>query len=144
MRPNKYGAKKTQIDGIWFDSKAEGMHYLVLRDRERKGEINLLHSQREFPLVVNGFRVGSYTVDFCYTENGVAVADEVKGFKARDWSIRSKLFMALHPAIELRVNGVAAKRPKAPKVEATEDGWIVRRNLATPPRKTKGRKEWSA
>lgn len=118
MRPNKYGAKKTQIDGIWFDSKAEALHYLLLKDRQRKGEITGLRLQPEYVLVVSGLKVGSITLDFGFFENGQYVVDDRKGVKPRDWPLRSKLFMALNPDIELRVNGVAAKTPKPPKARA--------------------------
>lgn len=113
---NKYRAKKTQIDGMWFDSKAEAMRYLVLKDRQRKGEISGLTLQPAFNLVVNDKLVSSYTADFGYLENKRPIVDDTKGVKARDWPIRSKLFMALFPHIELRVNGVAAKKPKPPKL----------------------------
>ena len=114
-RPNKYNARKVQIYGIWFDSDAEGKHYLVLKDRERKGEIQMLAMQPRADLVVNGVLVARYTADFTFEENGRRIWEDVKGFKARDFAIRSKLFQALHPHIELRVNGTAAKRPKAAK-----------------------------
>lgn len=115
---NKYHAKKTQFHGITFDSKAEGLHYLVLLDRQRKGEISEIELQPEFKLVVRGVVVGAYTPDFLYLEGPQLVADDTKGFKARDWPLRSKLFMALNPDIELRVNGVAAKKPTRLKAKA--------------------------
>lgn len=117
-RANKFGAKKTRIDGIVFDSKAEAMHYLVLKDRQRKGEISDLSLQPKFYLVVNGLKVGTYTPDFMYQEGGQWVAVDVKGFKARDFALRSKLFMALHPHIQLRVNGLPAKKPTYLKEKA--------------------------
>lgn len=113
MRTNKYNAKKVQIHGIWFDSRMEAMHYLVLRDRERKGEISNLTCQPSCDLVVNGKIIGAYTADFAYTENGVNVWEDVKGFKARDFALRSKLFQALNIDIELRVNGKPIKQRSA-------------------------------
>jgi len=53
-RSNKYNARKVQIYGIWFDSDMEGKHYLVLRDRERKGEIRDLELQPQFKFAIDG------------------------------------------------------------------------------------------
>ena len=39
---SKYKSVKTVIDGIKFDSKAEGEFYLYLRRKEDKGEIKLI------------------------------------------------------------------------------------------------------
>lgn len=109
---NKYGARKTTIHGHTFPSKAEAMRYLVLRDRERKGEITGLMLQPKFDLIVNGMKVGTYTGDFEHFEGKQRVCEETKGVKTEAYQLRAKLFMALHPHIELRVNGVPAKRPK--------------------------------
>ncbi len=35
-RRNKYGAKKTTLDGITFDSKAEARYYAALKQREKQ------------------------------------------------------------------------------------------------------------
>lgn len=114
-RRNKYNARKVELDGHTFDSAKEANRYVFLKHRQRIGEITGLTIQPEFNLVVNGLKVSSYKADFGYFENGQAVIDDTKGFKARDWPLRSKLFMALFPHIELRVNGIKAKAPKPPK-----------------------------
>jgi hypothetical protein len=36
---SKFHAKRTQVDGIWFDSKAEAGRYGELKLLERAGEI---------------------------------------------------------------------------------------------------------
>ena len=113
MTRNKFGAKKTQIDGIVFDSKAEALHYLLLKDRQRKGQISHLSLQPKFYLVVNGLKIGAYTPDFLYIEGQKWVAEDTKGVKTEAFALRAKLFQALHPHIELRVNGIAAKALKA-------------------------------
>ncbi len=110
---NKFHARKTQIDGIWFDSKAEGLHYLLLKDRQRKGEIRDLELQPKFRLNLLGQHIGFYTPDFLYVERGKQIAEDTKGVKTEAFQLRSKVFMALFPTIELRINGVASKRPKA-------------------------------
>jgi hypothetical protein len=109
---NKFGAKKTVIHGVRFDSRAEAMHYLFLKDLQRKRAISGLILQPKYDLVVNGSLVGTYTPDFAYWENSKHVCEETKGVRTEAFNLRAKLFQALHPHIELRINGIAAKRPK--------------------------------
>lgn len=85
---NKFGAKKVVIDGITFDSQAEGRRYMELKflfatkkikDLEihkkfelRPGYINKKTGKRERP--------GTYICDFCYydLERGELVVEDVK------------------------------------------------------------------
>jgi Protein of unknown function (DUF1064) len=102
--PNKYRAIKTVVDGIRFDSKREARRWVELRLLERAGQISGLHHQIRFDLVVNGVRIGRYTADFQYRENGELVVEDVKSpatKKARDYVLRKKLMLAIH-GIEIR------------------------------------------
>ncbi|MDD3747626.1 MAG: DUF1064 domain-containing protein, partial [Anaerostipes sp.] len=45
MRYSKYGARKTVIDGITFDSKREAKRYQELKLLEQAGEISYLELQ---------------------------------------------------------------------------------------------------
>jgi hypothetical protein len=65
---SKYGAKKTEVDGFVFESKAEAHRYSELILAERAGEIFNLALQPVFPLIVNGKKVGKYIADFQYTD----------------------------------------------------------------------------
>lgn len=79
---SKYGAKRMCVDGVWFDSIAEGKFYGTLQLRKRAGEIGSIMRQPEFPLVVNGIVVGKYKGDFTFfdkIENRERTVD-VKGF----------------------------------------------------------------
>lgn len=98
MRPraNKYGAKPTEVDNIKFASKAEAKRYGDLKLLERAGRIFALELHVEYPLIVNGEKVGKYTCDFEYIEGGVLVTEDVKGRAARDWPLRKRLFAALY------------------------------------------------
>lgn len=78
---NKYGAKRTQVDGIWFDSGAEGRRYAALKLLERAGEIRGLILQPAFDLhALGGGLVGQYRADFAYTRvsDGRRVVEDVK------------------------------------------------------------------
>lgn len=82
-----------------FDSKAEASRYHELRLQLRLKEITKLRCQPEFPLTVNGVRVGRYYADFQYVNSdGEAVVEDVKGGKATDTPI-SKLKRKLVHAI---------------------------------------------
>ena len=96
MRRNKYGNKKTVIDGVTFDSIREAKHYQDLKARLRKGEITDLVLQPKFPLVVNGVKCGSYFADFEYNERGERVVIDVKGVRTPVYNLKKKLVQALH------------------------------------------------
>jgi len=77
-KPNKYRAVKTTIDGITFDSKKEAGRYVDLSNLQKAGYITNLRLQPEFPLMVNGTKIGKYVADFSYLRNGVRVIEDVK------------------------------------------------------------------
>lgn len=68
MKPPKYRNKKTVVDGINFDSRAESRRYAELKLLERAGKIASLEVHPVFPLVVDGVKVGKYISDFAYFE----------------------------------------------------------------------------
>jgi hypothetical protein len=88
---NKYGAKKTQVGEVTFDSKKEAQRYMELQLLERAGEITDLRRQVKFelmgqhrPLYTRTGRKMKYTADFAYVEDGVEVIEECKGHRTRD------------------------------------------------------------
>lgn len=95
---NKYYAKKTVVGGIRFDSLREARRYQELLLLEHAGQITGLRRQVRYDLVVNGVKIGRYTADFIYAENGNNVVEDVKSpatKKARDYILRKKLMLAL-------------------------------------------------
>ena len=68
-RGNKYGARKTVVDGITFDSKAEAAYYAELKVREKAGEISDVELQPRFPLKVEHEVIGVYRADFGFWDN---------------------------------------------------------------------------
>ena len=95
-KTNKYGAKKTVLDGHVFDSKAEAKYYYMLKMRG----ITNFKMQEEFLLQdafeINGKRKQAikYKPDFTFYEDGqlVKVVD-VKGKRTADFNIKAKMFM---------------------------------------------------
>ena len=95
---NKYNARKTEYNGMTFDSRKELTRYKELELLERAGEISNLRRQVEFELIPKqpGERKAVYTADFVYTENGKEIVEDVKGMKTRDYIIRRKLMLWRH------------------------------------------------
>lgn len=113
---NKYGNRKTVVNGIEFDSRKEAVRYQELRLLERAGKISGLRLQEEFILIPSqreastevyksGPQKGrrkpgkllekecSYIADFCYTENGEIVVEDTKGFRTEVYKIKRKLML---------------------------------------------------
>jgi gp72 family protein len=95
---SKYRAKKTEIDGIKFDSKKEAKRYIALRELEKKGNIEKLMLQPRF-LLQEGFRKNGkayrkieYVADFMYEQDGKLIIEDVKGIKTDVYKLKQKLF----------------------------------------------------
>lgn len=99
---SKYGAVRTEVDGISFASRKEARRYSELKLLERAGEIADLKLQPRYPLVVNGVKVCTYVADFSYhpTFRGAVMAqatvEDAKGFKTPEYKLKAKLFAAIH------------------------------------------------
>ena len=97
MKRNKYGAKKTVVDGIKFDSKRESERYKELKLLEKAGEISDLCLQVRYDFEINGVKLGFYKADFVYWDvnNQRSVVEDVKGFKTPVYNLKKKLMIAL-------------------------------------------------
>lgn len=96
---NKFGAKKTTVDGIRFDSKKEAARYCELKRLESIGEIERLELQPKFellpPFVHDGKKIRGivYRADFSYYRVGVRIIEDVKGFKTKEYQIKKKFLL---------------------------------------------------
>ena len=97
-KKNLYGNTRVVIDGIKFQSKAEGARYERLRDLQNVGAIRDLVLQPRYPLVVNNIRVGTYVGDFLYYDalNDQPVLEDVKGVRKEVYRLKKKLVAALY------------------------------------------------
>ena len=93
---NKYRARKTEVDGIVFDSAKEARRYGQLKLMLKAGVIAELERQRPYELTVNGVKVATYRADFVYRENGAPVVEDVKGFRTPEYKLKAKLMRAVH------------------------------------------------
>lgn len=117
---SKYHSKKVVVDGIEFDSRKESERFLVLKARERIGEITNLQLQVPFLLIpsqhetVIGYtktgkektynklieRKVIYIADFVYECNGEVIVEDVKGYRSGQayqiYKLKRKLMLWRH------------------------------------------------
>ena len=104
MKRNKYGAVKTEVDGIKFDSKAEAKRYKELKLLEKVGNITGLELQKRYDFIINGVNCGFYKADFVYVtrlacdgaESYGQTVEDVKGMKTPVYRLKKKLMKAIH------------------------------------------------
>lgn len=92
---NKYRNIRTEVDGITFDSKKEGLRWLYLRQLERDGQIKGLQRQVNFILAIGDELICKYRADFVYEELGKRIVEDAKGMKTDVYRIKAKLMKAL-------------------------------------------------
>lgn len=98
MSGNKYGNRKTEVDGIVFDSAAEARRYRELRLMQQAGCITALEVHPQYVLEVNRVVIGRYRPDFRYREqDGTLMVEDVKSrpTKTEAYRLRKKLMKAL-------------------------------------------------
>lgn len=115
---NKYHAVKTTVDGITFDSKHEADRYIILRDKQKRGEISDLRLQVPFLLLPAQYKTVSriskktgkplperqklverecnYIADFVYVQDGETVVEDAKGRKTREYRLKKKMLFYFH------------------------------------------------
>ena len=117
----KYGAKRTEVAGLMFDSKMEGEYYLHLVEKALNMEIDgfrmqpIYLLQEAFEKDGKKFRKIEYKADFTIVHNnGEIEVIDVKGFETPDFKIKRKLFEYKYPFIKLSLV----------KYEKKYGGWI--------------------
>ena len=95
---HKYGAIRTEVDGVVFASKAEAHHYTELKALQQAGVIRDLELQPRYPLTVNGLLCGTYVADFRYVDaaSGDLVVTDVKGVRTPVYRLKRKLMEAIY------------------------------------------------
>lgn len=108
---NKYGARKTQVNGILFDSKREANRYRELLLMQRAGIVKEIELQPQYVLIdkFKHKRTGKviqpikYTADFLVTyPDGHQEIEDAKGAITRDYALRKKLFYNRYPELEIK------------------------------------------
>ena len=109
---NKYRNKKTEVNGIVFDSKLEAKRFQELKLLERANEIEQLELQPSFELIPSFKKNGKtirktiYKGDFSYIDKktGKRIIEDTKGYKTRDYILKKKMFEYKFP--ELTINEI--------------------------------------
>lgn len=112
-KSNKYFAKKTEVDGVTFDSKKEANRFMQLHVMQRNGHIHSLARQVPFEIICSqrredGYleRATSYVADFVYFDvfKGKIVVEDVKSPYTRKnptYILKRKLMLKEH-GIEIK------------------------------------------
>ena len=109
---NKYRNTKIMVDGIMFDSKAEGKRYMELKLLEKAKEIEDLELQPKFelqPKYKNNkgqtIRAITYKADFRYhiPNTGETIVEDVKGMETKEFKLKKKLLEYKYPEIDFRL-----------------------------------------
>tara|TARA_R100000231_G_scaffold97351_1_gene72797 strand:- start:1 stop:375 length:375 start_codon:yes stop_codon:yes gene_type:complete len=100
-KSSKFGAKKTVVDGITFDSKWESERYGQLKAMERGGIVTDLELQVKYDIVINDIKICKYIADFVYKEESPdgeikEIVEDAKGFETPEFKLKKKLMKAVH------------------------------------------------
>jgi len=96
LKRNKYKAKKTEINGILFDSKKEAKRYRELLLLEKSGEITDLVLQKKFNIKGEYGSGCYYLADFFYIKDGEEVIEDVKGYDTPVSKLKRKLLKSFY------------------------------------------------
>lgn len=109
MRSHKYKAKRTEIDGITFDSRAEAKYYQELKLLKRAGIVKDIQLQPKFPLLETFRKDGKvyrgidYIADFLVTyADGHEEIVDVKGMRTAVYQIKRKWFESKYPELTIK------------------------------------------
>lgn len=108
MYYNKYHNKKTEYNGIMYDSKKEANRAFTLDMLLRAGKIKDLERQKRFVLQDKytnnqgkNIRAIEYVADFYYydVDSGRWIAEDTKGMKTDVYLLKKKIFEYKYPEI---------------------------------------------
>lgn len=104
VKRTKFGAVRTTVDGITFDSKFEAHRYTELKLMEKAGLIRNLQLQVRFPIIIKEEKVCTYVADFRYDEeqefaggkSWQTVVEDAKGMRTPVYNLKRKLMRAVY------------------------------------------------
>lgn len=98
FKRTKYNNKKTNVNGILFDSKKEADRYVLLTHRADIGEVVDIHLQVPFVFALEGKKMFTYKADFVYFDKvaNKIVVEDVKGFRTPLYKLKKKLIEQQH------------------------------------------------
>lgn len=109
-KKGKYHNKKTEVDGILFDSKAEARYYQELKLRKLAGDVKSFTCQPRYELLPgfskggNKIRPMAYIADFEIIHNdGSLEVIDVKGKETEAFKLKRKLFDFTYRDLKLTI-----------------------------------------
>ncbi len=100
---SKYGATRTNVAGVNFDSKREAKRWAELQLLQQAGKIADLDRQvpielqgRDGPLLTPTGKVKRYVADFRYTDlrTGLTIWEDAKGFPTPEYKLKKAVLAA--------------------------------------------------
>lgn len=97
-KKSKYGNKKTEVNGIVFDSIREANRYKELLLMQKAGLIGLIERQVSYELNEGGSHSLRYVCDFVYMDSrtGGKIYEDVKGMKTKVYLKKKRLMKKVH------------------------------------------------
>ena len=113
---HKYGAKKTVVDGIKFDSQLEAKYYYHLMTLKQLGQVKEIELQPEFLIQEKKKYKGEtirkivYKLDFKVVyNNGYTEYIDVKGMTTPVSQLKLKLIKGMYPDVNFKWVGYSVK-----------------------------------
>lgn len=103
---SKYGARKTSVDGISFDSQAEANYYCKLKILLQKGEIDGFCRQARFLVTdgKDGEKGTEYVTDFIiFHRDGTYRIVDVKGVQTPVFKLKIKCMKEKYPNLKVEL-----------------------------------------
>ncbi|MHB8580116.1 MAG: DUF1064 domain-containing protein [Ignavibacteriaceae bacterium] len=100
-------ANKQLVNGFRYDSGFEAQYGMFLESELNAKRINNFDRQINLPLIVNGYKVCDYRIDFIvyHLDNSTEYV-EVNGYQTDVWKLKWKLFESLYsdlPEVKLTI-----------------------------------------
>ncbi len=89
-KSNKFGAKKTEIDGIKFDSKKESETYSDYKLELAQGLIEHLTMHPKFPIYINSILVCNVELDFTFFDKRV---NKIRYIDVKAWDKKKEKYL---------------------------------------------------
>lgn len=99
-KSNKYGNRRTWVDGMQFDSQHEAQRYQELAFLQKAGKISDLMRQVHFELIpaIKDDKTGKtiqrpieYVADFTYRQGDETIVEDAKGVRTDVYKLKKKL-----------------------------------------------------
>lgn len=97
-KKHKYGATKSEVNGIVFDSKKEANRYKELLLLLKAGQIGILQLQVPYELNEGGSHSLKYIADFVYVDamTGQTIVEDAKGYRTKEYLKKKRLMKKVH------------------------------------------------